>query len=325
MKTGWPSSSIVSSRTGATAAEDSLQPVRTLCFGEALVDLICERHVDSLAEADLFAPHVGGVSANIAATAARSGASVALAGGAGDDPWGGWLHDRLTAENVGLEWFRLAGGQNTTIAFVLVDEQGEPSYACHGAAAVAGSIQKRRLMEAVSSCDALCFGSNVLVTKSEAALAMAARARALELGRPFVFDPNIRLGRWDNNPGRAGAAAGECVPGAFLVKCNALEARLMTGESDPEAAAASLLAAGAQHVIVTLGEYGAILRGSGLRRNVEGIRTRVISAVGAGDVFLGVVLARLGMTDFYPPAIAAALPDAVEEAARCCRRWGALE
>ena len=31
------------------------------------------------------------------------------------------------------------------------------------------------------------------------------------------------------------------------------------------------------------------------------------------------------MTDFYPSALAAALPDAVEEAARACRRWGALD
>ena len=90
------------------------------------------------------------------------------------------------------------------------------------------------MMDAVANTDALFFGSNVLVGKAEAALAMAARERALELGRPFVFDPNIRLGRWDNSPGRAGAAAGACVPGAFLVKCNELEARLMTGETDPE-------------------------------------------------------------------------------------------
>jgi sugar/nucleoside kinase (ribokinase family) len=51
----------------------------------------------------------------------------------------------------------------------------------------------------------------------------------------------------------------------------------------------------------------------------------VISTLGAGDVFMGVVLAALCKTDFYSPAIAAALPDAVEEAARACERWGALE
>jgi len=300
--------------------------VRTLCFGEAIVDLICHRPVASLAEADAFVAHQGGVSANVAVTAARAGASVALAGGAGDDAWGAWLHDRLEAERVGLEWFRLAGGQRTGIAFVTVDEQGEATYELHGdgiAATIAGL--KRRLLAAVEETDALFFGSNVLAGKAEAALAGSAREKALELGRPIVFDANIRLGRWDDSSGRAGAACGACVPGAYLVKCNVEEARMMTGETHPEKAAASLLAAGAQHVIVTLGPRGAILRGKGIRRDVAGRAANVVSTVGAGDVLMGVVLAALGKTDFYAPAIAATLPDAVEEAARACERWGALE
>jgi sugar/nucleoside kinase (ribokinase family) len=99
---------------------------------------------------------------------------------------------------------------------------------------------------------------------------------------------------------------------------------MMTGESHPEQAAASLLAAGAQHVIVTCGARGAILRAKNIRHDIAGRPAQVLSTVGAGDVFLGVVLARLGVTDFYPPAIAAALPDAVEEAARACERWGSL-
>ena len=300
--------------------------MRTLCFGEAIVDLICQRPVASLAEADAFVAHQGGVSANVAVTAARAGASVALAGGAGDDAWGAWLKDRLDAEGVGLDWFRLAAGQRTGLAFVTVDVHGEPSYELHGdgiAATIAGL--KKRLVEAVDESDALYFSSNVLAGKAEAALATAARERALELGRPFVFDANIRLGRWDASSGRAGAACGACVPGAFLVKCNAAEGRMMTGETHPEKAAASLLAAGAQHVIVTLGPQGAILRAKTLRRDVAGRPAKVRSTVGAGDVLAGVVLAALGKTDFYPPAIAAALPDAVEEAARACERWGALE
>ncbi len=300
--------------------------MRTLCFGEAIVDLICQRPVASLAEADAFVAHQGGVSANVAVTAARAGASVALAGGAGDDAWGAWLHDRLEAEHVGLEWFRLAGGQRTGLAFVTVDDEGEPTYDLH-AAGVAATVDglKRRLLEAVDETDALFFGSNVLAGKAEAALATRARERALELGRPFVFDANIRLGRWEHSSGRAGAACGTCVPGAFLVKCNQAEARMMTGETHPEKAAASLLAAGAQHVVVTLGARGAILRAPALRRDVAARPAQVLSTLGAGDVFMGVLLAGLGKTDFYPPALAAALPDAVEEAARACERWGALE
>jgi fructokinase len=68
--------------------------MRILLLGEALVDLICERPVAGLAEADAFVPHFGGAVANVAVGAARQGAQVELAGGAGADAWGGWLRER---------------------------------------------------------------------------------------------------------------------------------------------------------------------------------------------------------------------------------------
>jgi sugar/nucleoside kinase (ribokinase family) len=299
--------------------------VRTLCFGEAIVDLICRRPVRSFAEADAFVAHGGGVVCNVAVTAARMGAAVSLAGGAGDDPWGEWLHDRLAAEHVDLRWFGLAEDLRTALTFVTLDEHGGPRYQLYGdGIAAALSALGDRLLEAVEACDALLLTSNTLAAEQEATLTHAARERALQTGRPVIFDPSLRLGRWDDSPGRAAAAAGQCVPGAFLVKCNRLEARLLTGESDGEAAAASLLAAGAQHVIVT-GPGGAILRARDMRHDVVARPARVLSTVGAGDAFLGVLVARLGTTDFYPPALAAALPEAAEAAARACERWGALE
>jgi fructokinase len=309
-----------------TAAEDSLLRVRTLCVGEAIVDLICQRPATSLHEVDAFVPYAGGVTANVAVAAARTGGDIVLAGGAGDDRWGAWMRDRLAAEGLDLRWFALVDGPSTALAFVTVDELGEPSYEVYGdgLAALVQALDGQ-LLDAVDACDALFFTSNTLTTPAAAEITTAARERALKLGRPIVFDASLRLGRWKGNPGRAGAAAGACVPGAFLVKCNEEEARLMTGEDDPEAAAESLLAAGAAHAIVTLGARGAILRGEGLRFDVAAPQVPVRSTVGAGDVFLGVLLAHLGMTDFYPPALAAALPAAAAQAAAACERWGALE
>ena len=300
--------------------------MRTVCFGEAIVDLVCRRPVGSFHDVDAFVPFPGGVAANVAVTAARHGAAVSLAGGAGDDPWGAWLRDRLAAEGVDLRWFGLAAGCSTAVAFVTVDDLGEPSWQLYGdgvAATLAAAGD--HLLDAVEAGGALLFTSNTLAGKAEAELTMAARERALEAGRPIVFDPNLRIHRWRPNPGRAGTMAGACVPGAFLVKCNQEEARLMTGETDAEAAAASLLAAGAQHVILTRGGGGAILRAKGMRLDVRARPARVRSTVGAGDVFLGVLVARLGESDYYPSTLAAALPEAVEEAARACERWGALE
>ena len=299
--------------------------MRTLCLGEAIVDLVCRRPVSSLVEADAFSPFFGGATANVAVACARAGGEVALAGGAGADAWGAWLLERLEAEGVGTEWFTLVEGRRTPVAFVTVDQDAEPSFTIYGEGieatieAVAGCLE-----EAVEETHALFIGSNTLVEERERELTLAARERALALGHPVVFDPNFRLHRW-SGPGPAAAEARGLLEGCFLVKCNQREASIITGESDPEAAAAGLLAGGVRHVVITRGCEGAMLRGSGLRRDVPCAPVHAVNTTGAGDAFVGVLLARLGQTDFYPPALAAGLPDAVAAATQAVMRWGAVE
>ena len=160
-----------------------------------------------------------------------------------------------------------------------------------------------------------------MIVEAERELTQAAHARALELGRPVIFDPVLRPGRW-GNPGRATTVARDCVPGAFLVKASRDEARALTGESDPVRAAEALLAAGAENAVITLGADGALLRGPGLRRRVPGRPARALNAAGAGDTFGGILLARAAAAGWYPPALAAALEEAVAAAAQATERWG---
>jgi sugar/nucleoside kinase (ribokinase family) len=312
-------------RCNDATAKYRVAPMRILCVGEALVDLVCEHPVGSISEADAFVPHFGGAIANVAVTAARRGADVALAGGVGDDAWGHWLRERLAAEGVGLDCFALAPGIATPIAFVTLDAAAQPTFAIYGEglrAAVAG-LGEGRLLEAVDAAGALFFSSNTLVAEDERALTLAARDRARAAGKPIVLDPNLRLERW-RSTSAAVEVVGACVDGAFLVKCNGYEALALTGELEVEAAAASLLAAGAQHVVVTLGPDGALLRGGGLDRTVRGVSAQPIDTTGAGDAVTGVLLAGLARTGFYPAALAAMLPDAVAEGARATERYGAL-
>jgi sugar/nucleoside kinase (ribokinase family) len=293
--------------------------VRVLALGEALVDLVRERD----GRAGVWVEHPGGAVANVAALAARLGADVALAGGAGDDAWGAWLRAGLAADGVVLDWFWLVPDARTPVAFVTVDDAGEPEYLVYGEAAatpVAGLGE--RILDAVDSCEALFVSSNTLVDDDERELTHAARARALEREQPVVVDPNLRPARWVS-AARAAAATRELLPGAFLVRCNGAEAAALTGEVDAAAAAESLVAAGAQHAVVTRGADGAVLRGGGLRLDVPGAAARVLDTSGAGDAFTAVLLTRLAASRFYPATLAAALPEAVEQAARACERFGA--
>ena len=296
----------------------------TLCLGEVIVDLVCERRVADLAHADAFRPHFGGAVANVAVGAAGLGAEVELAGGAGDDSWGRWLRDRLAAAGVRLDHFRLVEGCATPVAFVVTDLDGEPSFQIYGDG-IAATVQAvgEGLPDAVEAADALFFSSNTLAGEPECELTMSARERALELGRPVVFDPNLRLHRW-RSATAAIAAANACVPGALLVRCNRTESELLTGEPDPERAARALLKAGARMAAVTLGPHGALLRGE-VRADAPGKPAEVVSTVGAGDAFTAVLLGRLALAGFYAPAAGAALEEAVRESARTTERWGAVE
>jgi fructokinase len=119
----------VNAATGA-ALQDSGAPV--VCLGETIVDLVCEREVESLDEADSFRPHQGGALANVAVACRRAGAPAAMASGAGDDPWGRWLRDGLAAEGVGLSWFTLVPSAPTPIAIVTFERGGEPVFQVYG-------------------------------------------------------------------------------------------------------------------------------------------------------------------------------------------------
>src|SRR4051794_18330944 len=113
--------------------------MRTLCIGEALVDLICERPVAGLEGAGALVPHPGRVAANACVIATRRGGDGARGGGAGDAAWGRWLGGRLEEEGVGLDLFRLPEGAQPAVASLTVDDAGEPSYVlCGGGRHITG-------------------------------------------------------------------------------------------------------------------------------------------------------------------------------------------
>jgi sugar/nucleoside kinase (ribokinase family) len=297
--------------------------VRTLCVGEALVDLICPVPAAGPAAAPSFVPHPGGSVLNVALGCARAGGQAVFAGAVGDDAWGRFLTDRMDAEGLERLVARVPEVQ-TPVAFVTVDEDAVPAYAFYGAGLVPGLPRlAEQLPLALRSCGALFLTSNTLVGEAERDLSFALRDQAAAEGKPLVVDANLRPSLWPT-ASRAVEETLDLVRGAFLCKCNDEEAQLLTGERDLDRAADGLLAAGAQHVVITRGPAGAALRGGPRDLDVPGVPVDPVDTTGAGDALTGVLLARLGLAGFYPPAIAAALPEAVAVAARTTTHHGAL-
>jgi sugar/nucleoside kinase (ribokinase family) len=300
-------------------------PRSVLCLGEALVDLICERHVDSLAEVDGLVPHFGGAPATVALLAARAGAATALAGGAGADDWGRWLAETLHDGGVDTFRFRLIHGTQTPLAIARVNADGEADYTFYAQAI--GTVVEALgadVEQAVTEHGALYISSNTLVSPVERDVTMRARAAALKLKRAVIFDPNLRLDRWSTRADAA-ASANACIPGALLVRLNAAEARLLTGEHDLERAALAVRKTGAANVVISLGRDGAMLRGR-IRADVPGMGiTQMCSSIGAGDAMTAHLIAQLVSSGFYEPTLAAGLRDAVLAGAEACERWGAVD
>ena len=221
--------------------------------------------------------------------------------------------------------FRLIHGTQTPLALVAVDRDGEATYSIY--AESAGTVVEALgadVDQAVAEHGALFISSNSLVSGPERQVTMRAREAALALERPVIFDPNLRLHRWSTRADAA-ASANACVPGAILVRANAEEVRLMTGEQDLERGATALRKAGAANVVISLGAQGAMLRGK-IRADVRGVvPAELKSTIGCGDAMTATLIARLVASGFYEPAIAAGLRDAVRAGAAACEHWGAVD
>ncbi len=298
-------------------------------LGETLVDLVCEQPVDRLTDAPSFVPRFGGAVAGAAVHAARRGARTALAGGVGDDDWGSWLRGRLEAEGVDLTWFRQVAGERTPVAFRTVDAAGEAHADLYGQSLdLVMDAVRPRIAEAVDACDGLFLSAATWAQPADARerqVAEAALQRARDLDRPVVVDLDVGGDRFVARDG-ARAAAAALVPGAALVVVRPRDAVRVTAEDDPAAAAAVLLDRGAG--IVVVGDAGGgVVRGPGIDLTVGAPvgAPAAVDPTGVDAALAGTLLAALELSAWYPAAVAAALPDAVAEAAAAAARWGGLE
>jgi sugar/nucleoside kinase (ribokinase family) len=294
-----------------------------LCLGEALVDMICERRIGSVDEVDYFRPHFGGALANVAVAARRAGARSGLAGGAGDDDWGRWLARRLESEGVDLRFFSLLAGGSTPVAFATFDRHGDPAFRIYGGIAAAVESVEARLDEAIGAASALVFTSTTLSSDGAARVTRRARELALARGVRVCFDPNIRPNRWGGETRPAVEASRRLVPGSFMVRANRDEAVAITGVDDPRRAAAEIAAMGAELAVVTLGGEGAVTSGAS-EVELPALDVEVVSSLGAGDAFMGTLVAGLATRDWDPRRAPEALGPALAAAADACTRWSAL-
>lgn len=292
------------------------------CLGEAILDLVCERWLADDEEAGPFVPHAGGAPANVAAIIARQGVSASLVGGVGTDRWGEWLRNGLELEGVDTSALFSVGGLATPVALITFDSTGEPTFDVHGEdVGPAMGACRPALAAAVGGACALVLGGNTMVGEAEREVTRAAVELALDRGVPVLIDPNHRPGRW-NSEEQAADYARELTALSTVVKANRAEAALLTGEEDPTRSAAALLELGPRLAVVTDGAGPVVVEGacSGTFRPQP---VEVVSPLGAGDAFMGGLVAGLASGGWDLGRALDLVPEACRLAGLCCQTWGA--
>lgn len=231
----------------------------------------------------------GGVGANQAVAAARSGATVELVAALGTDAASETLLGALREAGVGvghcLRIDEVPSGQ----AAIWVDASGENRIVVAGganerldAAAVEGQL------DGVSPAVVLCQ----LETPVEAAAAALAWARE-----------NGAIGMLNASPAMS---AGELPRGASVIVVNEGEARAIAGSNGGDAAVdatAIASALDAETVVITRGGDGVLAHHRGETFTRPSPKVDPIDTTGAGDAFAGALAARLAAGDALGDAL----------------------
>jgi sugar/nucleoside kinase (ribokinase family) len=256
-------------------------------LGDVMVDVVTRLSVPLAPGSDAPAMirfHGGGSAANTAAWLAEAGAEPVLVGRVGDDERGRSARDELRAAGVDA---RLAADPElpTGTCVVIVGPDGERTMAPDAGA-------NDGLSDSDLSGDLLVAGGHLhvagyaLLRPGSRPAARAAISRALERGMTVSVDPSSAALLSPEFLDHAG--------GAGLLLPNADEARMLSGERDPERAAQAL-ATRFGEVVVTLGAKGALWTDGRDSVGAEAIPVEApVDSTGAGDAFAaGLLAARL--------------------------------
>jgi 5-dehydro-2-deoxygluconokinase len=265
-----------------------------LVIGRAGMDLYAGPPGTRTEDAMQFTATLGGSSANIAVALTRQGSKAALVTCVSDDAIGRFCLNQLDAYGVDRTHVRPVSGEvRNSLAVVETRlENCQSVIYRNNAADFAMTVAD---VEAVdySAFSALITTGTILAAEPSRSAAFRAFELARAAGLPLIFDVDYRPYSW---PSSAIAAEVYSRAGAMsdVIVGNDVEFGFMAGTPDRGLEKArSLIARGAQIVVYKMGEKGAVT----ITREGEfatGIYpTQALKPTGAGDSFLGALIAGL--------------------------------
>lgn len=277
----------------------------------------------------LFERNPGGAPANVLVALEKLGHRTAFLGKVGCDMHGEFLRETLVAQGIDVTGLISDPDAFTTLAFVALSESGEREFSFARKPGADTRLTADELArDVIASSRVFHVGSLSLTDEPARTATLEALACAREAGCVLSYDPNYRANLWPSVEAAVGQMR-SVVPHMDLMKLSDEECELLTGEQDPRAAAAALLAAGPKVVAVTLGAGGAYVACAEGGAEVAGFSADAVDATGAGDSFWGGFLAGFCESGKEPADVT--LDDAVSfarlgnaVASLCVRRRGAI-
>ncbi|MBI3945944.1 MAG: sugar kinase [Armatimonadetes bacterium] len=228
--------------------------------------------------------HTGGCAVNTGIGLSRLGIEAAVIGKVGQDPFGDFMVAALQRVGVGTDGVRRHPGRNTSATMVCVSETGERSF-IHYLGANAELVAEDVDFGLVERARVLHVGSAFLIPRLDGEPLAGVLRRARERGVTTCVDTawNSR-GGWMDILAPALPWADYCVPSLE-------EARMITGEREPDAIARVLLAAGVKVVGIKMGDQGCYVRSAAEEHLLPPFRVDAVDATGAGDCWVAGLLA----------------------------------
>ena len=262
-------------------------------IGEALIDFVPSR--PGKPDADIrYTPAVGGAPLNVAAAYARLGGKSYILSQVGEDAFGEQIAATAQAAGVDTRYLKRSRDAKTALAFVTLHDNGEREFAFYRDPSADMLYAADNLAAIAPQPGDILHYCSVSLTPCpmrEAHRVAIERFRAA--GALISFDINLRLPLW-KNPADLHAAVQEYLPLADIIKISDDELEFVTGERDPARGIGQLHRGAVKHVIYTRGAQGAAwYDASGQRGAVDAYKVQALDATGAGDAFIGGLLAEM--------------------------------
>lgn len=239
---------------------------------------------------------VGGAPFNVAAWAADAGADVTFYGAVGGDEIGKIVLDAAKQAKVNLN-VDVIRGKKTTVALVTLDPEGERNFKFLRVDTAEFNLSVTKMdMCAFKKCKIAHLGSLMLTEPEGRAFAAEFVRLAKANDKILSFDYNYRADLYPSFEDSEKVCE-NIVQNADVLKFSEEEILAYTRKTDVFSALETL-SERKKLVVATLGGRGSAYSFGGKIGRIPAVRVSVVDTTGAGDAYMGAMLAGLDKTNF---------------------------